>query len=70
MTKPTSQTFSTLLAAEQPADILQAIAKCIWEADKNEGDPPIPHLSDIQGLTQESAESDLSKSSPLITTFG
>ena len=51
MTKPTSQTFSTLLAAEQPNDILQAIAKCIWEAHKNEGDPPIPRLSDIQEFT-------------------
>ena len=70
MTKPTSQTFSTLLAAEQPDDILQAIAKCIWEADKNEGDPPIPRLSDIQNLTQDVAESDFIKSSPLIPTFG
>ena len=58
MTKPTSQTFSTLLAAEQTDDILQAIAKCIWEADKKEGDPPIPRLSDIQNLTQDVAESD------------
>ena len=51
MGKPTPQTFSTLLAAEQPDDILQAIAKCIWEADKNEGDPPVPSISDIQEFT-------------------
>ena len=51
MTKPTSQTFNTLRAAEQPDDILQAIAKCIWEADKNEGDPPVPSVSDIQEFT-------------------
>ena len=51
MTKPTSQTFSTLLATEQTDDILQAIAKCIWEADKKEGDPPVPNVSDIQEFT-------------------
>ena len=69
MTKPTSQTFSTLLAAEQPDDILQAIAKCIWEADKNEGDPPIPRLSDIQDLTQDVAESDFIQVAAFDTHF-
>lgn len=69
MTKPTSQTFSTLLAAEQPDDILQAIAKCIWEADKNEGDAPIPRLSDIQDLTQDVAESDFIQVAAFDTHF-
>ena len=39
--------------------VLKRLTKVIWEADKNEGDPPeSPTLSDIQNFTQDVTESD------------
>ena len=39
--------------------VLKRLVKAIWEADKNEGDPPeSPTLSDIQNFTQDVAEKD------------
>ena len=39
--------------------VLKRLVKVIWEADKNEGDPPEgPTLSDIQNFTQNVTEND------------
>ena len=39
--------------------VLKRLTKVIWEADKNEGDPPEgPTLNDIQNFTQDVAEKD------------
>ena len=51
MKKKTSPVFEQLLNAKESDEILASVTRCIWEADKRQGDPPIPSLKQIQDTT-------------------
>ena len=56
--KPTSQNFKRLLKASTAEEILNALTTCCWEADGNEGDPPISTFEELQNFNLPTEKKD------------